>query len=70
MLLSPSPAPAILIPFVKSLAKHSYIVVIAVPQLADADALEKQLAAVGLAGQARVLIYDPEDVSDCYGLYR
>lgn len=64
VLLAPSPTPAILLPFVTSLAKHNYIVIIAVPHLVDADALEKQLATVGLAGQARVLIYDPEDVSD------
>ena len=50
-------------PLAVSLLKAGYVVLIAVPHVDDAEALEKRLAPLEERSALRVLIYDPEDVS-------
>jgi hypothetical protein len=51
------------VPLAATLLKAGYIVIVAVPQVKEAEALERRLS--GLEGKSalRVLIYDPDDVS-------
>jgi len=49
-----------------SLLRAGYIVVVAVPHVEDAEALEKRLSVLDEKSALRVLIYDPEDVSCLY----
>jgi len=49
-----------------TLLKAGYVVLVAVPHVEDAEALEKRLAPLDEKSGLRVLIYDPEDVSECY----
>lgn len=46
-----------------SLLKAGYIVLVAVPNVDDAEQLEKRLSGLPSKNAMRVLIYDPEDVS-------
>lgn len=46
-----------------TLLRAGYIVLVAVPRVDDAEALEKRLARLDERSALRVLIYDPEDVS-------
>ena len=64
VLLVPSPSPPILLPLAASLLKAGYIVIVAVPQVKEAEALERRLSGLNEKSALRVLIYDPEDVSD------
>ena len=64
VLLVPSPSPPILVPLAASLLKAGYIVIVAVPQVKEAEALERRLSGLNEKSALRVLIYDPEDVSD------
>lgn len=63
VILSPSPMPPLLWVLTVTLLRAGYIVLVAVPQVADADALEKKLGPLPERSGLRVLIYDPEDVS-------
>jgi len=64
VLLVPSPSPPILVSLAASLLKAGYIVIVAVPQVKEAEALERRLSGLNEKSALRVLIYDPEDVSD------
>ena len=46
-----------------TLLKAGYVVLVAVPRVEDAEALEKRLSPLEEKSALRVLIYDPEDVS-------
>lgn len=46
-----------------TLLKAGYIVLVAVPRVEDAEALEKRMGLLEEKGGLRVLIYDPDDVS-------
>ena len=63
MLLVPSPSPPILVPLAATLLKAGYIVIVAVPQIKEAEGLERRLSGLEEKSALRVLIYDPEDVS-------
>ena len=63
VILAPSPMPPILWTLTVSLLKAGYIVLVAVPNVDDAEQLEKRLAGLPSKNAMRVLIYDPEDVS-------
>lgn len=65
VILSPSPLPPILWPLTISLLRAGYIVLVAVPRVEDAEAMERHLAGLEERSALRVLIYDPEDVSRC-----
>jgi hypothetical protein len=45
------------------LLKAGYIVIVAVPQVKEAEALERRLSGLEEKTALRVLIYDPDDVS-------
>jgi len=62
VILSPSPMPPLLWVLTVTLLRAGYIVLVAVPRVADADALEKKLGPLPERSGLRVLIYDPEDV--------
>lgn len=61
MILAPSPTPPVLVPLAASLLKAGYVVVVAVPHVKEAEALERRLSGLGEKAALRVLIYDPED---------
>ena len=63
VILSPSPMPPMLWVLTLTLLKAGYVVLVAVPHVDDAEALEKRLAPLEEKSGLRVLIYDPEDVS-------
>jgi hypothetical protein len=63
VILSPTPMPPILWPLTISLLRAGYIVLVAVPRVEDAEAMERHLAGLEERSALRVLIYDPEDVS-------
>jgi hypothetical protein len=63
VLLAPSPLPPVLWSLAISLLIAGYIVIIAVPDVEDAEALEKRLSPLEQKSALRVLIYDPNDVS-------
>jgi hypothetical protein len=44
------------------LLKAGYIVIVAVPQVKEAEGLERRLSGLPEKSALRVLIYDPEDV--------
>lgn len=52
-----------LLPLVASLLKADYIVIVAVPQVKEAESLERRLSGLDEKRGLRVLIYNPEDVS-------
>jgi hypothetical protein len=62
VLLVPSPSPPILVPLAATLLKAGYIVIVAVPQIKEAEGLERRLSGLEEKSALRVLIYDPEDV--------
>lgn len=51
-----------LLPLTASLLKAGYIVIVAVPQVKEAENLERRLSGLEEKSALRVLIYDPEDV--------
>lgn len=55
--------PPILIPLTATLLRAGYIVLIAVPQVKDAESVERRLSGLEERSGLRVLIYNPEDVS-------
>ncbi|WVF71590.1 hypothetical protein IAT40_006398 [Kwoniella sp. CBS 6097] len=63
VILCPSPMPPILIPLAASLLRAGYIVLVAVPNTKDADAVEKRLSGMEWKSALRVLIYDPDDTT-------
>ena len=63
VLLVPSPSPPILVPLTATLLQAGYIVIVAVPHVKEAEALERRLSGLDEKSALRVLIYDPEDVS-------
>jgi len=63
VILAPSPLPPMLWPLSISLLKAGYIVIIAVPDVDEAEILEKRLAPLEQKSALRVLIYDPNEVS-------
>lgn len=63
VLLAPSPSPPLLVPLAATLLKAGYIVIVAVPQVKEAESLERRLSGLEERSALRVLIYDPEDVS-------
>jgi hypothetical protein len=60
----PSPTPQLLLPLVATLLKADYIVIVAIPDVKEAEALERRLSALREKSALRVLIYDPKDVSN------
>ena len=65
VILAPSPMPPILWVLTVTLLKAGYVVLVVVPKVEDAEALEKRMNALQEKSALRVLIYDPEDVSGC-----
>lgn len=63
VLLVPSPSPPLLVPLAATLLKSGYIVIVAVPQVKEAESLERRLSGLQERSALRVLIYDPDDVS-------
>lgn len=63
VLLVPSPSPPILVPLAATLLRAGYIVIVAVPQVKEAELLERRLSGFEEKSALRVLIYDPEEVS-------
>lgn len=63
VILSPSPMPPILWTLTVSLLRAGYIVLVAVPNVDDAEQLEKRLTGLASKNALRVLIYDAEDSS-------
>ena len=63
VLMVPSPSPPILVPLAATLLKAGYIVIVAVPQIKEAEGLERRLSGLEEKSALRVLIYDPEDAS-------
>ena len=69
LILAPSPFPQLLLPLILSLLNNDYIVFVAVPKSKDAEDLEKKIKlngnvkAKGLSVVARVMVYNPADVS-------
>lgn len=63
MILAPSPTPHLLVPLAATLLKAGYIVIVAVPQVKEAEGLERRLSGLDEKSALRVLIYDPDDVS-------
>jgi hypothetical protein len=54
--------PSMLWPLAVCLLKAGYIVIIAVPDVEDAESLEKRLSPLEQKSALRVLIYDPDEV--------
>ncbi|KAK4689071.1 hypothetical protein P7C73_g1033, partial [Tremellales sp. Uapishka_1] len=63
VILSPSPMPALLAPLTATLLKAGYIVLVSVPQVKDAEQLERRLSGLEQKSALRVLIYDPDDTT-------
>jgi hypothetical protein len=63
VILAPSPTPPLLVPLAASLLKAGYVVLIAVPQVKEAEVVERRLSGLQEKTALRVLIYDPEDPS-------
>lgn len=61
VILAPSPTPPILVPLTASLLKAGYVVIVAVPLVKEAEALERRLSGLQEKGALRVLIYDTDD---------
>ncbi|KAL1413539.1 hypothetical protein Q8F55_001313 [Vanrija albida] len=61
VILAPSPVPPLLVPLAASLLKAGYIVIVAVPQVKEAEALERRLSGLTERNALRVLIYDTEN---------
>ncbi|KAK1924121.1 hypothetical protein DB88DRAFT_489160 [Papiliotrema laurentii] len=63
VILSPSPMPPLLWVLTVTLLKAGYVVLVAVPRVEDAEALEKRMGPVDEKTGLRVLIYDPDDIN-------
>ncbi|CAK9785445.1 hypothetical protein CC85DRAFT_288107 [Cutaneotrichosporon oleaginosum] len=61
VILAPSPTPPLLVPLTASLLKNGYVVIVAVPHVKEAEALERRLSGLAEKTALRVLIYDTED---------
>lgn len=59
----PSPSPPILVPLAATLLKNGYVVIVAVPHVKEAEALERRLSGLNEKGALRVLIYDTDDAT-------
>ncbi|GMK59570.1 hypothetical protein CspeluHIS016_0801760 [Cutaneotrichosporon spelunceum] len=63
VILAPSPTPPLLVPLTASLLKNGYVVIVAVPHVKEAEALERRLSGLAEKGALRVLIYDTDDAT-------
>lgn len=70
VILAPSPTPPILVPLTASLLKAGYVVIVAVPLVKEAEALERRLSGLQEKGALRVLIYDTDDATTFPAFHR
>ncbi|BEI87783.1 uncharacterized protein CcaverHIS019_0105010 [Cutaneotrichosporon cavernicola] len=70
VILAPSPTPPLLVPLTASLLKNGYVVIVAVPHVKEAEALERRLSGLAEKGALRVLIYDTDDATTFPAFHR